>query len=831
MNYLKLIFLILSIAISESLFAQNTLKGRVIDSETGKPLPFVNIVYNQRGQGFTTSINGSFEFTTYETITQLQTSYIGYEPKKVRVASESFVSFLTIELNPTSYNIEEVVVKPGINPAHRLIDSVYANRTRNNPENLKSFRYTSYNKLTFRREPDTAYFRSILSKSVPDSVKSALIEQRVRNFEKNREKRPDIITESVTNRFYKKPNSNYEEVLATRMSGYSEAYAVLLATQIQSFSFYPEYFTLFQKTFLNPISRSSHNHYSFILEEKYLSESGRDTVFVITFRPRKNSNFDGLKGVMYINSNGYAVQNVLAQPAKPMDLTFNGEIQQRYELIDGKQWFPTELNLSIKIYTARSGLAPTNPKKLPIYLLGTGRTYINNIVINPNVDSVKFSHVELTMNPEMHKRSAEFWNQYRTDSLTLHEKKSYKTLDSLGKAANLDFINKLAISAFSGKLDLGYVAVDISKLVNYNRFEGYRLGLGLETGSKISKTFALGGYAAYGFDDAKAKYGAHASVWLNKKYEVQFKAAYQFDIREPGSFDFSGSRAIANPDYIYSFYNNKLDYVEKKSAQLSFRSLKYLHTTLFASQSNFEVGSDFRYVPQPGDTTNNFSNFETGVKLRIVWNEKFAQSPWGIMPLTIGNPMVWLNYAKGIKEFGGEFDYHRVELRYRQRISSPMLGQTQITACAGQVFGTAPLSLLYFGRGMADMSYLFGIESFNTMDRYSFVANRIVNIFLTHNFRPFSSKLNGKMSNPSLTIVQKFAIGSFSKKSMHGGNIENLKSLSRGYWESSIQINDLLKIAFSGLGIGVSYNTGYYSSKTWKDNLAISLTVNFIFQQ
>lgn len=830
MNYLKLFFQILVITIPNCLLAQYTLKGRVIDSETGKPLPFVNIVYNKKGQGFTTSMNGNFNFTTYETITQLQTSYIGYEPKEVRVSSESFVNFLTIELKSTSYNIEEVVVKPGINPAHRLIDSVYANRTRNNPENLKSFRYTSYNKLTLRSEPDTAYFRSILSKSVPDSVKKALTEQRVRSFEQNSDKRPDIITESVTNRFYKKPNRNFEEVLATRMSGYSEAYAVLLATQIQSFSFYPEYFTLFQKTFLNPISKRSYNHYSFILEEKYLSESGHDTIFVVTFRPRKNSNFDGLKGVMYINSNGYAVQNVLAQPAKPMDLAFNAEIQQRYELIEGKQWFPTELNMSLKIYASRAGLAPTDPKNIPIYFLGTGRTYINNIELNANVDSIKFSHVELTMHPKIHKQSNDFWNRYRTDSLSKHEKMSYQKLDSIGKVTNLDLINKLVTSAFSGKLDLGYIAVDINKFMNYNRFEGYRLGLGLETGSKISKTFVIGGYAAYGFDDAKAKYGAHASVWINKKYEVELRTAYQFDIRELGSFEFTGSRAITNPDYIYSFYNNKLDYVEKKSAQLSFRSLKYLHTTLFASQSYFKVGPDYSYVPQPGDTTNNFNSFETGVKFRIVWNEKFAQSPWGIMPLTTGNPMVWLNFAKGIKTLGGEFDYHRVEIRCRQRISSPMLGQTQITAYAGQVFGTAPLSLLYFGRGMADGAYFFGIESFNTMNRYSFVANRIVNIFLTHNFRPFSSKLNGKMSNPRLSIVQKFAIGDFSKMDIHGGNIDNLKSLNRGYWESSIQINDLLKNAFSGLGIGVSYNTGYYSSKTWKDNLAVSLTVNFLFQ-
>ncbi len=59
--------------------------------------------------------------------------------------------------------------------------------------------------------------------------------------------------------------------------------------------------------------------------------SGKDTVYIITFRPRKGTNFDGLKGVISINTNKWAIQNVIAEPAEGGG-GLRIKIQQMYEL-------------------------------------------------------------------------------------------------------------------------------------------------------------------------------------------------------------------------------------------------------------------------------------------------------------------------------------------------------------------------------------------------------------------------------------------------------------------------------------------------------------------
>ena len=122
--------------ISISALAQYTLKGRIVDNETGSPLPFVSIVYNEHGQGLTTDLSGNFELTTTNQVSWLKISYLGYSPQTITISPEIYSRLLTIGLSPIAYNLEEVVVKPGINPAHRIINEVIKNRDRNNPEKL-----------------------------------------------------------------------------------------------------------------------------------------------------------------------------------------------------------------------------------------------------------------------------------------------------------------------------------------------------------------------------------------------------------------------------------------------------------------------------------------------------------------------------------------------------------------------------------------------------------------------------------------------------------------------------------------------------------------------
>ena len=67
-----------------------------------------------------------------------------------------------------------------------------------------------------------------------------------------------------------------------------------------------------------------------------------DTTFTIFYRPRLGKTFSGMTGHLYINTNGYAIEKVIAEPYK--DSTgITLKIIQEYDLIDGKKWFPSKL--------------------------------------------------------------------------------------------------------------------------------------------------------------------------------------------------------------------------------------------------------------------------------------------------------------------------------------------------------------------------------------------------------------------------------------------------------------------------------------------------------
>ena len=52
-------------------------------------------------------------------------------------------------MKKASYELGEVVILPGVNPAHRIINNVVNNRDLNNPEKMRSFSYTSYEQVIF----------------------------------------------------------------------------------------------------------------------------------------------------------------------------------------------------------------------------------------------------------------------------------------------------------------------------------------------------------------------------------------------------------------------------------------------------------------------------------------------------------------------------------------------------------------------------------------------------------------------------------------------------------------------------------------------------------
>ena len=320
----------LSILLSFGLRAQvYEVSGRVIDSESRVTLPFVNIVINEGLKGGTTDIDGKFLLRSPEEIKVLSLSYVGFESQKFVLTGKN--QNLIIRMKKVEYELPEFTVFPTENPAHRIIKNAVAYRDYNDPEKLPSFSYTSYDKMIFTLELD----------SIPeiDSLTADTTREEIREF---LDKHHLFIVETVSERKFLYPDKNHEEVIATKVAGFKDPIFVFLISQMQSTTFYNEMIRVAEKTYINPISKGSTDKYFFLLQDTLYSGTN-DSIFVISFRPKINTNFEGLEGVISINSNNWAIQNVIAEPAGDRGL-ISLRIEQMYEYIQGKQWFPVQLN-------------------------------------------------------------------------------------------------------------------------------------------------------------------------------------------------------------------------------------------------------------------------------------------------------------------------------------------------------------------------------------------------------------------------------------------------------------------------------------------------------
>jgi len=141
--------------------AQYKISGKVIDEKNKSALAFVNIVANNSNQGTTTDIDGKFSLESKTPIQKIKLSYVGYQPKELSVAQQTYI---IVKLTPTSYQLAEFKVRPGINPAERIVRKAVENRKIHNPEKSLNFKYDTYNKIYFTGAIDSAILNN------PDTI-------------------------------------------------------------------------------------------------------------------------------------------------------------------------------------------------------------------------------------------------------------------------------------------------------------------------------------------------------------------------------------------------------------------------------------------------------------------------------------------------------------------------------------------------------------------------------------------------------------------------------------------------------------------------------------
>jgi len=797
------IFFIFTIVSGLNLHAQTTIKGRVQDADTKEPLAFATLVVNDNKNSFRTDIDGRFTINYPDKINQLSVSYVCYE-SQIIIPNQSEKNQLIL-LKKKTIQLNEVNIYPGENPAFRIIRNVLKNKDLNNPEKQKPFSYTAYNKFIVSANTDSLPIKKT------ETIDSSLI--KINTFF---QKQYLFIMESVTERKFYPPSTNNEKVIAAKVSGLNNPFATLLMTQIQSFSFYKEMITISDKNYLNPISNGSLNSYSFLLEDTLYQ--GNDSIFLISFKPKKHTNFDGLKGLLYINTNKWAVQSVIAEPASEQTGAAV-KIQQNYSFINNRQWFPTQLNTTI--YFKEAAL-----NKLGIY--GESRSYLKNIVLNDTILKRNFSRDEVEIETNASNKDALFWNSYRIDSLTIKDIRTYQIIDSIGKAAHFDRKINTFLALTNNTIPFHFIDFPIDRIINFNEYEGFRLGLGIQTNDKLCKHFNFGGYVAYGFKDKGMKYSSNFVWHINLKHEMDLKLKYSNDVAESAGFSFDEQNKITNNDY-RSVLVQQMDLVEKSEAILSWRMLRYFKTFISFNDQHKTVTNNYQYATQGSNISLLMSDFyftEEAVGFKFIYKEKFTK--YNNVRISMGSkfPVLWFQYTHGFNDvFNGQYYYNKYDVKLKKVFTIKKLGTTTIVASTGFIDSAIPYSNLYNGNGSYRQIAIYSSNSFATMRMNEFLSNQYAALYFTHSFKNLLFKI--KTFAPEIVIASNLVYGSLNNESQHKNS--SIKTLEKGYFESGLLLNNLLNTAYYGIGVGVFYRYGAYALEKPINNFSFRYSITFPF--
>lgn len=786
-----------------------SLKGSVIDSVTGEKLPFVTIIINNiNTQGANTDSAGNFSVESSKPITSLNFSFVGYKSKRFTFETSDKKYSLLVSLAPEHLELNDVIVLSGENPADRIIKMAVKNRDQNNYGNLNSYAYKAYEKFDVTGIPP------------PEGAKDSLRKKLYRFMESNHL----LIMESVVERKHLYPNLNKETVIAQKVSGLQSPNFTMLISELQSTNFYEPYIDITTTDFVNPVSPGSWDKYFFNIEDTVYQ--GKDTVFVISYHPSKGKHFVSLKGILEINTDGYAIQHVTATPSDTALATVFASIEHRYVKVDSVHWFPSMMGVEL-------GFKKFVFNGLRVEM--SGKTYIKDPIINPPMSKKDFDGVSIDILDDAAEKPIEYWEQNRLDTLTRKEVKTYAFIDSIGKKYHLD--RKAAwLSAFQdGNFRLPYVSIQIYNTIKFNRPEGIRAGLGLETNSDFSHRYQLGAFAAYGVRDEIWKYGGFArwKLYAPKNIALTFRASIDYEENGGVHFfqqDYWGSGSGARNYTITNF-----DLVDRKQLEFTARIRKYVNFQLTGYSTLRKVTGDYLFLDSSTDEPRLIDQFHfAGLRaaIRFSYKEKVVESFDHYYWVNQGYPILWLQVTQGLKGFlGSDFTYTKYEAMVSQYFNTKSFGVTSITVMSGVVDGTIPSSELFTGRSSYAAFGLYAPLSFQTMRSGEFLDDRYVSIFFKQDF--LSNIIQWGKFQPNFEFVTSVAWGILAHPETHVNT--SIKSMEKGYFESGIKADHLISkkmlgIVRLGVGIGVFYRYGAYAFSNQWDNFAFKGTFSYNFK-
>ncbi len=789
----------------------------VVDSLTRKPLSFASAVFHDTRKGVIADVDGKLLLKAPFPDQTLTISRIGYQSKKIRPSDLPDTVFLA----PAAAALKEVVVKATDESDPRaewIIRQAIIHKPVNNPDNLSSYTYTSYNKLIADfavkgRPANSPPIKGPKNKSASDSADNFPL---AINSSDSRP-RHSFLIESVIDHAYKSPFLRQETVKAQKITGLKKGWLLGLATQLQYFSFYPDNFSLLGVQYFNPVSGKYHGDYVFHLVDSLRDEDGGLT-WIISFRPRRNKfGIELLKGELHIHENDFGIVNVIASPLTSNGM-FNIGFRQQYKQVKGR-WFPAQLNTDIAMTPIQNN--DSNSRSMGMII--NARTYLQDISLDSLRSARRFGNYRYTIAPDADDQSPGYWDRHRAIKLDSLDQNTYHYTDSLVKnnpdLRKSTFKTEVIGDLLNGQIPIGKINLRISQVINYNRYEGLRLGAGFVTNSRFSKVWRFGAYAGYGFIDKSVKYGGLVEFLAGYDKEVTYGVRYSQDI------ELIGSNSFKTP--LINFQNllsKHADSVQKVEIYRKGWLGKIIQTRIFADYQNriFTQGYHFLDPVKQSIQYNGLHLAEAGAYFSTDFKQGLLKlDNLAINSLDNQHKSFLELEIKGGKALnaGSSINYQKAEARYTQQWSLGRPGKISAILEGGKVWGHLPYGMLFSNLGTYDRLSVVIPATFQTMGWNEFVNDAYAALFF--NYETGYLLQRHERYGLSLLFAQNTGIGTLASPQLQVGIPAN--AMNRLYTEAGFGIR--LRTTNRNYGLMGFYRYGNYRLTKTADDFSVRVVV------
>lgn len=813
--------LILSLTLN-SLAQSFILSGKITDTKNN-PVPFASVIVKGTTIGTNSNADGVYSIKLSQGKHEIVYQCIGFK-KEFKTADLNSNTNLNVTLQPDNYELKEVQVKVGEDPAYEVIRQAIKKRKYYlNQVNAYSCRaYIKGLQRLFEIPKNLGKLLKITTGENPiDSSMLGII----------------YLSESESKYYFRKPNDEKEVMYSSIVSGNSNGFSFNQLSDMK-FNFYENLVQisgLSDRPFISPINENAFLSYRY----KLLGTTFEDGKMInkIEVIPKRNTD-PCFHGTIYIVENSWRIHSADMYMTKEAKIKFVDtlEIRQLHASVKGDSiWMPVMFNFGFKfkIFGFR------------------GNGYYNAVVsdyeINPTYSDKFFKNELLKVEDDANKKDSSYWKMNRPIPLTQEEINDYRKKDSVSKITDSKRYQDSVDHKFNRfklqSIILGYNYRNSYKKINfgttglltsgvqYNTVEGINASMNFKFSKEFEdyKKHDIDASIRYGFSNFLLGGKIGWSYLQNPKKFQQFAVNLQSMVTQ-----YNGTNPISESmNSIYTLYmnDNFMKLYKKTSAQFYYRrelvnglyfygSAEYAERSPLRNSTDMLITDDKNKLFTSNDplhinthdslfTTNN--SFVIDVVFRIRFKQKYYTVPHRKIISGSKYPRVNIGYRKAIPGLNTKADYDLASIQLDDNIQLGLFGTFSYRGMAGYFLNNKNMSFMdykHFNGNqtvLANRSYL---SSFKLLPYYTYsTKNWYAEAHAEHHF-------NGFIFN-KIPLLKKTRI-----TEVIGGHVLINDKLDQ-YYELSFGIDKILQL------IRFDYAVGYGPYGKFSQGFLIGIDVDF----